>query len=54
MTADPIASRRFASVDYRPLEIVRWQIEVDELDALFEELIGSVGRGFSFVRRSRF
>ena len=52
MTAEPIASRRFASVaSRRPKEIIRWQIEVDEL---FEELLRSVDIGFSFVRRSRF
>jgi curved DNA-binding protein CbpA len=52
MTAEPIASHRFASVnDRRPKEVIRRQIAVNEL---FEELLRSVDIGFSFVRRSRF
>jgi curved DNA-binding protein CbpA len=52
MTAEPMASRRFASADYRrPMEIDRCRIEVSEL---FEELLRSLDIGFSFVRRSRF
>jgi curved DNA-binding protein CbpA len=52
MTAEPIASRRLTRDSYRrPMDVIRWQIELDEL---FEELLRSIDIDSSFPRRSRF